>query len=199
MKNVPNDDWIGKFLSNFNTRFNKHYAYTITIAQTLPLQVNNEIRNAVSHLARAHEAEDGETRDRQAQKALDHLERASRDCLKVALLKTIENVDKLRSKALHQYGYVPKNLNVTLHELGKDYKQLLLDEAASGSGDIISRYEHLLERYLQLEESINKEYDGISALESAHHRKITFLKAWLIAVSAGLAASLIWHFLPIDG
>ena len=51
-------------------------------AYELPEQMNNEIRNAFTHLSRIHFAETIKEIDNERSKGLGHIHRAARDCLK---------------------------------------------------------------------------------------------------------------------
>jgi hypothetical protein len=69
---------------DFHVDFQNHYSIAAATSGLHPEQVNNELRNMLTHIARAIRAETIEDRESQLSKAKGHLETASRDCLKLA-------------------------------------------------------------------------------------------------------------------
>lgn len=71
---------------DFHNDFMDVYALTISLTDKHPEQANNEIRNALNHLARALMIDTPQDALEQITKAQGHIERAKRDCLKISLI-----------------------------------------------------------------------------------------------------------------
>lgn len=98
LSNDERQDCVDKAIAFIVTEFNKEFQelYSVATATTgvHPEQVNNEIRNMLTHLARALEADCAASADKEVKLAAGHLERAKRDCLKLSnlhILKTVKS------------------------------------------------------------------------------------------------------------
>src|SRR5579875_3001772 len=86
---------IGTILEcDIHGRLQDFYAGAVALTEKQPDQVNNEVRNAVTHMARAYCADTRAAADQQLNQAVSHIERAMRDCLK---LSVIELHDRIQS------------------------------------------------------------------------------------------------------
>ncbi len=92
-KKIPKNEIVEKFIINdFIDDFMQYYAVALMESDRHPEQANNEVRNAFVHIGRFLKEENSEDN---LIKAKDHLERAKRDCMKLAI------IDK--KKSLNQY------------------------------------------------------------------------------------------------
>ncbi len=104
-------------LEDFHDDFQEVYSYAVTALELAPEQANNEIRNALNHIARALTANDENEIDINLHQAKGHIERAKRDCLKLALIHTHEQIksDLLSIESVE--GAVPLSLKTRLKSL----------------------------------------------------------------------------------
>jgi hypothetical protein len=86
------DQVVGIITQEFQVKFQNQYSIVITTVGLHPEQVNNEMRNMLTHLARALVAESCETVNKEIGLARGHLTRAQRDCLKLANLHILKQI-----------------------------------------------------------------------------------------------------------
>lgn len=72
---------IARALTYYQKNFTRFLAQLIGVEERLPEACNNEIRNAFTHVARAQVSPSIEEVRKEIDRAIDHIERASRDCL----------------------------------------------------------------------------------------------------------------------
>lgn len=99
-------------LSDFYEDFMDAYATALSALERHPEQANNEIRNALTHLARALSSERDTDFACHVAQASGHIQRGKRDCLKAAIIarrekladtvRAIELVEGRVSNAIHQ-------------------------------------------------------------------------------------------------
>jgi hypothetical protein len=116
-------------LEDFHEDFQEIYSYAVTTLEIAPEQANNEIRNALNHIARALTADDMAHAEDNLSQARGHIERAKRDCLKLALIHIHE---QLRSDLLSieiVEGAVPMSKRTRLKSLENSAKQARMAES----------------------------------------------------------------------
>lgn len=104
-------------IEDFHDDFQEVYSYAVTSLEVVPEQANNEIRNALNHIARALTANDPAEVDNNLAQAKGHIERAKRDSLKLALIHLHEQIksDLLSIEIVE--GAVPMSLRTRLKTL----------------------------------------------------------------------------------
>jgi hypothetical protein len=98
-------------------RFTQYMAAMIAISESVPEEINNQIRNAFTHVARAAHAETLTDVNAEVEKAIGHIERACRDCLKVSIIYARENLDQLVADVVFFYGFMPPDTKAKLATL----------------------------------------------------------------------------------
>ena len=95
-----------------------------------PAQVNNEIRNALNHLTRArHESDSWSAAEENFKAAMRHVERAQRDCLKLAIIGLFGQLTETFRGIEYYYGAVQPAFSVRKTELIKRRKEAYLKES----------------------------------------------------------------------
>jgi hypothetical protein len=84
-------------LTDFRDEFQSIYSYAVAVLEVVPEQANNEIRNALNHISRALDGNSLEDAKSDLKKAEGHIDRAKRDCFKLA---NIHLHEQLRSDFL---------------------------------------------------------------------------------------------------
>jgi hypothetical protein len=141
-------------LVNFNGEFQDHYSIVAATCGLHPEQVNNELRNMLTHIARAFTCEDVASFNAQLASAKNHLERASRDCLKLANLKIFQELQsdcfylQMRDKT------IPRPLRAKLTKIESMLFAARKAEVAGGSATV----EDLLLINAELQE-LRKDYE----------------------------------------
>jgi len=104
-------------LKDFQDEFQELYSYAITVLEVAPEQANNEIRNALNHIARALSANDIDAGIRDIEKAKSHIDRAKRDCLKLANIHLHEQIKSDLINIQVVEGSVPLSIKARLTTL----------------------------------------------------------------------------------
>lgn len=145
----------------YNDTFTKYFSITISLTEAIPDQINNHIRNAFTHLSRAHESDDITTVEREVEKAISHIERGNRDCLKICVAHQHDKIEALFSAIRFNYGFVTPSINSAKKSIQKE-RQNLLQEETKGNDNITIKFEELLRKSLELEEYIYEQYSDVS-------------------------------------
>jgi hypothetical protein len=153
-----NDRWLSiqRVLNFYNDEFAKSLAVAISASEKVPDEINIQVRNAFTHVARIINAQTVEAINKESAAGIAHLERASRDCIKVAVVFDREKLEALIAN-LHfiegkisvdyntRYNHI-KDLrrNYYLHETKGDPEhrkalEMLWREIVSLSNDIVSQ------------------------------------------------------------
>ncbi len=142
----------------FRGGFTKHLATVISLTEKIPDQAGNHIRNAFTHLARADSLSDRREIEKEVEKAINHIERASRDCLKISIIFLHDRLKSMVADARAFYGRTTPSINTGMREIREAREKVCRDEAENAS-DVASDYEIIVLRGINLENEINAAYN----------------------------------------
>lgn len=125
------------------------YGTTISIAESHPEQVNNEIRNALTHLARSYYCESLHDATSEIKQARDHIERAKRDSLKLSIITKRDQIQSEIFRIEMSEGAIPQALKLKLREIEKTRKKAFKNESLGKP--VINSLETILIDALELE------------------------------------------------
>lgn len=125
-------DLINDALKQLHGTFSEAYATAISVAEAMPEQINNEIRSAVTHLARAAVATDAAVMQAEAKSAQRHMERANRDCYKLAVVETNWRIRRVVCIIERFKGGLTKTIAHNYNQAEKERKRIVKLEAQSG-------------------------------------------------------------------
>lgn len=150
-------------LEDFQKRFSEAYAVAISVTEVMPEQINNEMRNALTHLARASVAHDEVRFAAEVDAAERHVERAIRDCYKVAIIEKRELIDKCSTVIQVTRGGFTKNIADKISSTIVIRKEILLDEQRTnfqplGDQKVTIRYERLYALLEEVHTEIREQY-----------------------------------------
>ena len=165
-----------------------------------PAQVNNEIRNALNHLTRArHESDSWSAAEENFKAAMRHVERAQRDCLKLAIIGLFGQLTETFRGIEYYYGAVQPAFSVRKTELIKRRKEAYLKES-KGEETIVNILVGIYADALVLGDEIQAAHPAAGRVSSW---KIRFLKlkrqgislfvGFAVGVAASLSAAAIWE------
>lgn len=181
------------------------YGLTISIVEKHVEQVNNEIRNALTHLSRARNAKSKKAFKEEIKRAEGHFERAKKDCLKVCILELHKRL--MRSIYLVEFsqGTIKSDIKLRLRTLEKERKDAFIKEGkndSKGSTDLLEKITYdLLDLEDQITTTYPKAFTALGKINFAivwlwvHTRKITYAIA--IAIIANQIAAL-WDYSILD-
>jgi hypothetical protein len=133
------------------------WSFAVALTETIPEQANNEVRNCMTHLGRAIAAPDRGSADREISQASNHLERAKRDCLKIAIIAMDETLGSNVMLIEDSYGLLPRNVRDRIKRIKRERREIYRDES-KGNEAVGARLEKLLFDYSELEEFLLDNY-----------------------------------------
>jgi hypothetical protein len=155
------ESYIIKFLqTDFIDTLSLYYAEGVAYSSRHPQNINNELRNALTHLARAlnapsmHEAQDN------MDSAGRHIERFKRDCLKVAVIYSGKDVNNLLTHAHRRFKGVDPSLTIEASKIVRSRVDATIKEAI-GIEQSVPTWEALALRIGQLRERIFALYPSL--------------------------------------
>ncbi|MBF0134438.1 MAG: hypothetical protein HQL75_17860 [Magnetococcales bacterium] len=162
----------GVIVADYLDDFSEIYATTIAITEIHPEQANNQIRNALTHLARALTSQDATAIRDNLEKAGSHIERGKRDCIKTAIALLKDRISSTLYRIEHEHGLIPRSIKDRLRIIEAKRKSAYKNEA-KGDISVSGEMEDILADLLELEESL---------FETFHipGKVIFFLKRWLL-------------------
>jgi hypothetical protein len=105
--------YIYKFLqADFFDTLSRYYAEGVAYSSKHPQNINNELRNALTHLARALNAPNMKDAQENMDSAGRHIERFKRDCLKVAVIYSGKDTNDLINHAYRRFKDIDPTLTV---------------------------------------------------------------------------------------
>jgi hypothetical protein len=164
-----------------------------------PEQPNNEIRNALNHIARAYESQDWAEADDNIGAAKRHIERAKRDSLKLAIIGVFGQIRGIVSSADYYYGTIPPALMVRRADLAERRRMVYAMESA-GSNDITTV---MLGIFVDAKTLLDDLQNQFPAATPERKTKIFFLRlrrqavavlvGFVLGALASLSANFIWE------
>ncbi len=175
---------IGDFLEGeFARVLAQYYARTVAYAAKHPQNINNELRNAVTHMSRALVASDIATASSEMDAAERHVERFKRDCLKVAVVYAGKNASELMKRAELAGARVDPELTLAAAAVVTKRYQILMDEVL-GDPKTVAKWEALL---LDIERIRAKVMGSYNLLDHGKYRvPLLVLRTWRILKQAWL-------------
>lgn len=154
------------------------YAAAVSLTEKHPEQVNNELRNAMTHLSRAAAMDDFLPAQAEIAKAVAHIERAKRDAVKVAVIALRDLIADASADIKLLNGTVDPGFIVRRDEVAKKRKQLLKQE--SQGAPVLNGFVQL---YLEADELHD---DLVGVLATAGRRRGRWFYRFLSWRKAGL-------------
>ena len=118
----------------FHQEFGAIHARTVAFTDVQPEQANNEIRNALNHMARALLQSDEDRATKDVAKAYSHLDRAARDCLKISIIEKQKQVRQLSQEVREIERVAPFQIVKGLDALEKRRIEVFLQESRGDDG-----------------------------------------------------------------
>jgi hypothetical protein len=145
-------DKINEALLFYEEYFTKCFATVISLTEIIPEQMNNDIRNALSHLLRINIVQTELEIFSEADKAIGHIEIACRDCLKICISEVHDKITIQFNYVLPYYKAISPQHIAEIRWLLKERNDIDLAET-NGEKFLINRFEEVLNRMLDLQTS----------------------------------------------
>tara|TARA_R110001592_G_scaffold344464_1_gene635692 strand:+ start:6373 stop:6978 length:606 start_codon:yes stop_codon:yes gene_type:complete len=134
------------------------YGLTISLTEKHVEQVNNEIRNALTHLSRASFMEDADSFNGELSKAKGHFERGKKDCLKLCILELHERLRSTIKGIEIREGALKSEYRKRLVNLEKLRKEAFIKESKNDGTGTIEHLEKIIIDLMELEEQLLEAY-----------------------------------------
>ena len=124
----------------------------VGITEFYPQQADSQIRNALTHLSRAASFDDETDIDAEINKAKGHIERAKRDCLKLAIIRKKEHVlDHIKSVHFAKGG-LSEEISQKRLQVGHDHRVSFINETKGIN--VTPELENVLAQLITLEKDL---------------------------------------------
>lgn len=135
---------VGTFLeAEFAPVLSHYYARAVAYSSKHPQNINNELRNALTHMSRAMCASDVQEANKEIAAAERHVERFKRDCLKVAVVYAGRNANELIRRAELAGKKLDPALSIATAAIVAKRYQILIEEVLGDAG-AATKWEGLL-------------------------------------------------------
>ena len=177
-------------LSYYDEHFTKYLASAIAFSEQIPEEINNQIRNAFTHLARAQEATDQRTFQEEIEKCIGHIERGSRDCLKASIIVARDQLESMISDAVFYYVTLTPDLKARYKEIVNLRREVYRAETRGERG-INEKLELILRETIHLQDLIKERYREVGTKKA---KILRFAHRWshpaytLVALAIGYIA-----------
>ena len=165
------------------------YAIAVALTELHPDQVNNEVRNAVAHLGRALSADSPESAQSQLRQARNHVSRAKRDAIKLAVLELHDRIQDVCAEISAVYGSIDIAYLVRRDTLTSKRKELLRAEI-NGDDNVVEGYVEMFNMSDELESDLIRDFHLKQKRISRFERLLHRLKRQVLGVAAGVAIGL---------
>lgn len=140
---------INTLLNEYLSDYIEILGICVGITEYYPQQADSQIRNALTHLSRAASFDDATEIDKEIEKAKGHIERAKRDCLKLAIIRKKEHVaDHIKSVHFAKGG-LSEDIMVKRLQVSNDQKVAFINETKGVN--VTPELENVLSQLINLE------------------------------------------------
>ena len=185
-------------LRDFHTDFEDIYSYAVTVLELAPEQANNEVRNALNHIARALLAGEMVSADENLLQAKGHIERAKRDCVKLAVIHLHEQAKSDLLSVEMTEGAVPMSVKARLRTIERAGAAARRAEA-DGEQDILDKYGAVLADLKEFREDNNARFSlpshQLDWWERTKIRARRHLSGFIVGVLVAIAGHWIYDHL----
>lgn len=178
---------------DFHEDFADVFATTVSIIERIPQQANHEIRNALNHMARAHDAPSLDEALQEIRLARGHIERGKRDCLKLSIIHKRRQLATMLERIEAKYGYVDGEFRALFRAVEVKRRDALKAENR-GAERVSPALEDILVDCLTLEKKLTERHVVPSAAATALRRFGWRLRRYAGSLALGTAAGVVSAF-----
>ncbi len=181
---------IVRVLSFYDGSLTPALALVISESERLPEELNNQVRNAFTHLVRILAAQSEKIATSEADKSIGHLDRATRDCIKIVIIQSSQQLSDNIIDAKYFGGSITPEIQAEHREILSKRRQIYVDET-KGDNHTSPKLSELAEQIEQLNSKIVNQYLLKSAKASWFKRFYRRHHKWLFLVLGALAYAVI--------
>lgn len=165
----------------------------VSKTECVPEQANNEVRNALNHLARAYTAENPSEADDNLSKARSHIERAKRDCLKIILIYSNNEIERLMHYCQERCGFIHDRHVIKHREIQIKRRKIYVEET-NGKQGVLTSYEGLITELNELQQELILSYGYPDPDKIKRRRRFRHIRKWILGAVSAVFFSLIASF-----
>jgi hypothetical protein len=192
-QNSPPGETVNALLDYYHKEVVPALATAVTIDHAFPQEVLNELRNALTHMARAN-ALDPKTEAPAIQKELHsarrHFLRCTLDSLKVVLLAIAKRCESTM-KALNDELLLPTSVHSEARELRNRRIEISKHEGQNPIDEVVEKLKVLCDDYDKFSQKLDTEFSG----DSISQRRNAVVKSKWIERAWGFLSGLITGFI----
>ncbi|MHC8508282.1 MAG: hypothetical protein ACYYKD_02615 [Rhodospirillales bacterium] len=194
---------VESLLAYYRRQVSDGLALTYSIADQFPIEILNELRNALGHMSRAAALSgDSEEKQQQLLSAEKHLLRIRLDCAKLNLLIIDEELDA-DLKILTRNAELPNSLLAGSKDFQSERRKLIVQEAEGPTDSLVNSYLALFEKMEEFQAKLRTEYSTLvsGAYEKKYEEDLDESfgkgmtegrkKSWRRDITIGIIASII--------
>ncbi|MEO5333314.1 MAG: hypothetical protein H7839_14965 [Magnetococcus sp. YQC-5] len=165
---------VARVLVFYSEKFTKYLSTTISVSEKIPEEINNHIRNAFTHLARVQFCVDEDKIRSEANQAINHIERANRDCLKASIICTRDTLNEMKLDVYFHHGSLTPAIDAQYKKIQQMREEAYAIESR-GDDDQTQKLEEILRLILHTTEQIKEQYQEVGSKKT---RIIRVIKRW---------------------
>jgi len=177
--------------TDIHTELMTYLAQAVSLTETYPEQVNNELRNVTTHFARALCADNLADAKADLAKASGHIDRAKRDCLKISIITIHDRVHHICAQIKASSGTLEPAFVVRRTELAKHRDKILRAEINGATGVANSLLDFLADLEA-LDADLTREYHIGSKLVSRTKLFLLRMKSYAIGFGVGVISAIVF-------
>ena len=185
---------VSSVLDFYHSDFTTYLATVISLTETLPEQINNQIRDAVTHLARANIADTLTEVQHQSRLARSHIERANRDCLKASIIAARVELDDLVQDVVFYHGFLTPAIKASYDDI-RQLRKAAYQAETRGDDDQVAKLDEILRLTMALSGEVRAHYSVAGAKRTKLHRlfkrwfrPLAFVVTLLVGTAIGIVA-----------
>jgi F0F1-type ATP synthase assembly protein I len=179
---------------DFGKDFQDVYSYAVTVLELAPEQANNEVRNALNHIVRALAAQTMQEANQNLGQSEGHIERARRDCIKLAVIHVHEQIKSDMLSIEQIEGALPISLRTRLKTIEEQGYQARKAEA-EGDGNTIDKYADVLAALKRFRDDLNTQYTTSSNRRRWLARQLYRIRTHATSLVVGIVIGVMSHWL----
>ncbi|TPI64255.1 hypothetical protein FJ420_17185 [Mesorhizobium sp. B3-1-3] len=201
-QNNPSQYTVSQLLAYYHDEVVPALATAVTLDHAFPQEVLNELRNAMTHMARANalDASQAHAAQKELHSAHRHLLRCTLDSLKVVLLAIAKPCDEMM-KALNDEMLLPGSVHTEARKLRARRIDISTHEGQRPIDEVVEKLKVLCDDYDKFSEKLQTEFSGDTIVQRRGAiRKAKWIeRAWgfVVGLVAGIIVTLVaWEWLP---
>jgi hypothetical protein len=168
---VPTPSTVHDVLEYYTSEVVPALASALTVDDSFPQEVLNEIRNSYTHLARANKLGEGHADyAKEVDGAYRHLKRTCLDCMKVCVFVLAKRADNTVA-ILEEELQLPNDVHTQMSDLRRDRQKLSAQEGEHPTHEAVNEYKKLFNEFDKFYRSLDAQFSAGTAEDRQKARR----------------------------